>query len=124
MSDEKYIYGKNVNTGTNYGNIGDQYHGIKQRIFTESDFIQLEGEINTFKKKYSERIKHSHITVGFPADNESHVYGNQICNALIQNGYNIIPMGLKTDGFVDKNFSVSNAPDDSILVEIFHSPNV
>jgi len=124
MSDEKFIYGKNINTGLNFGHIGDKYEGIKQRIFTEEDFKNLQGLIVDFRNKFSDKIRDTHITIGNPGDKESSIYCQQIYNALIQNGYKVEIMNLATFGYTGKNFSVSNAPDDTILVEVFNSPNV
>lgn len=124
MSKEKFIYGKNINTGNNYGHIGDQYKGIEQRIFTESDNEQLLKEINEFQERYSDKINESHLTIGNPGDKESTIYCQQINNALKKAGYNVQIMGLMTQGFMDKNFSVSNAPDDTVLIEVFQAPNV
>lgn len=124
MSDDKFIYGKNINTGENYGHIGDKYEGIKQRVFTVEDFESLRSQINEFKSKYSDKINDDHITIGNPGDKESTVYSQQIYNALTQNGFNVEIMTLQTFGYVDKDFSVSNAPDDTVLVEVFQAPNV
>ncbi|HSH24258.1 MAG TPA: hypothetical protein VLA13_01780 [Massilibacterium sp.] len=124
MSDDKFIYGKNINTGENYGHIGDRYEGIKQRIFTEEDFESLRSQIDDFKSKYSEKINDDHITIGNPGDKESTIYSQQIYNALTQNGFDVEIMTLQTFGYIDKDFSVSNAPDDTVLVEVFQAPNV
>tara|TARA_R110002020_G_scaffold76004_3_gene193070 strand:+ start:356 stop:730 length:375 start_codon:yes stop_codon:yes gene_type:complete len=124
MTDGKFIYGKNINTGENYGHIGDKYEGIKQRIFTKEDLTKLVNEINEFSQKYSDKINTNHLTIGNPGDKESNIYCQQIFNALTQNGYKVEVMGLMTNGFVDKNISVSNAPDDTILIEVFQAPNV
>lgn len=124
MNEEKFFYGKNINTGNNYGHIGDNYNGIRQRIFTREDLKGLIDEINDFKEKYSGKINPNHLSIGNPGDKESTIYCQQIYNALTENGFNVEIMGLMTMGFVDKNFSVSNAPDNTILIEVYKSPNV
>lgn len=124
MTDGKFIYGKNINTGENYGHIGDKYEGIKQRNFTKEDFTKLINEINEFSKKNSDLINTNHLTIGNPGDKESNIYCQQILEALTQIGYKVEVVSLMTIGFVDKNFSVSFAPDNSILIDVFQAPNV
>lgn len=125
MSNENSISGKNINTGTNYGHIGDKYEGIKQRQFTNEDYQKLKKEINEFIGKYSDKINNSHITIGNPGDKESTLYCNQIANALIQDNIKVQFMTLMTfNGDHDKNFSISNAPDNTILIEVLSAPNI
>lgn len=124
MDEQKFIFGKNINTGTNYGHIGDRYEGIKQRVFTHQDLETLLGLINDFQKKFKDRINTSHITIGNPGDKESTIYCQQIAEALKQRGFVVEMMGLMTMGFNNKDFDVSNAPDDTIMVEVFTAPNV
>lgn len=124
MSNDQFIFGKNINTGTNHGHIGDKYEGVKQRIFTKNDFEDLKELINNFRSEYSEKINKAHITIGNPGDKESTIYCQQIANALTQNGEHVQVDILVTHGYVDKHYSVSNAPDDTILIEVFPIPNV
>lgn len=124
MSEEKFFFGKNINTGNNYGHIGDKYEGTKQRIFTEEDYSKLINQIEDFNKKNASKINHSHITIGNPGDKESTIYSNQIYDALTHFGHKVEMSSLQTFGYVDKNFSVSNAPDGTILIEVFQAPNV
>lgn len=124
MNEDNFIFGKNINTGTNYGHIGDKYEGIKQRVFTEQDYNNLVGQIEDYKLKNSEKINSSHITIGSPGDKESTLYVSQIYNALTHYGYSVQVATLQTFGYIDKNFSVSSAPDNTILVEVYTAPNV
>lgn len=123
-NNNQYLFGKNINTGTNYGQIGDNFYGIKQRSINESELEYLISEIEKFKREYSTKINNSHITIGFPGDKESSILAGQVANCLIERGYKVQPMTLVTYGVVGKKFGVSNAPDDTILVEIYPADNV
>lgn len=125
MSDEKYIYGKNVNTGTNYGHIGDKFEGIKPRELSLQDFNNLEREIQQFKASNSHLINNnSYITIGVPGDNESHFFANQIYNALTQNGYAVQMAAFQRYGYTIGNYEVSNAPDGTVMICIFAASNI
>jgi len=116
---------KNVNLGTNYGHIGDRYSGIKQRTFTEYELNSLIQEIESFSEKYGEKINKNHITIGFAGDKESLILANKVAEGLTKKGYEKIEvMTLITYGVTGKKVGVSNAPDDTILIEIFPSDNV
>lgn len=120
-----FINAKNVNTGTNYGSIGDVYNGIKQRHLTDADKANLLGELNEFIRKYDSKINKSHITIGCPGDKESSVFANEVAHFIYEQGYRKIEKTvLMTFGVVGKKFGVSNAPDDTIMIEIFPSDNV
>lgn len=115
---------KNVNTGKNYGNIGDTYTGIEQRHFTNQDAKELIVDIEQFKIKYKDKIDSSHITIGYPGDKESKIVAAEAEQILKKNGFPNIQISiLKTYGVTGKLFGISNAPDNSILVEIFPADN-
>ncbi|MBC9798084.1 hypothetical protein [Sinomicrobium weinanense] len=116
---------KNVNTGTNLGNIGDTYEGIEQRHVTNGDAEILLNEIKNFRESYSGKINYSHITIGYPGDKESIILAQEVEILLRNNGYDKIePMILQTYGVTGKKFGISNAPDNSIMVEIYPADNV
>lgn len=119
------IIGKNVNTGNNHGQIGDQYTGLKQRELTQSDAEFLKQEIENFSAKYADKINRSHITIGFPGCKETTYLANQAEGLLKHLGYNNFQtMTLQTWGVIGKNFGVSNAPDNTIMVEVYPPDNV
>lgn len=117
---------KNINSGINNGSIGDSiYTGIKQRNFTVEDERILLSQIDEFKSKYKGKINPSHITIGYPRDKETTVIANQIYLVLTKAGYkNIQWVTLLTHGAIGQMFDVSNAPDDSIMIQIFPADNV
>ncbi|KPV93660.1 hypothetical protein AN214_04306 [Pseudoalteromonas sp. P1-9] len=119
------ITGKNINTGNNHGQIGDQYTGLKQREFTQSDAEYLKQEIEKFSVKYADKINRSHMTIGLPGCKETTNLANQVAGVLKQLGYNNLQiMTLQTWGVIGKKFGVSNAPDNTIMVEIYPPDNV
>lgn len=119
------IAGKNINTGTNYGHIGDVHKGIEQRHFSENDAVRLVDEIQKFRKQHANEINHSHITIGYPGDKESTIVAQEAEKILRARGYsNIEAMILVTYGTSGKLFGISNAPDNSVLVEIYPADNV
>lgn len=116
---------KNINTGTNYGNIGDVYKGIEQRHFKEEDAKTLIAEIENFKRQHGSKINVSHMTIGYPGDKESTIVAKEVEQILKANGYsNIEFMILITHGISGRLFDVSNAPDDTILIGIYPADNV
>ncbi|GHE22039.1 hypothetical protein [Halomonas urumqiensis] len=119
------ITGKNVNTGQNYGEIGDKYTGLKQREVTQEDVQYLTQEIEEFSKRYAGRINRSHITLGYPGCKETTNLAKQLYPVLKRMGFNKIEVcTLQTFGVAGRKFSVSNAPDNSIMIEIFPADNV
>lgn len=119
------ITGKNINTGQNYGEIGDKYTGLKQREVTQEDVQYLTQEIETFSNRYAEKINRSHITLGYPGCKETTNLANQLYPVLQRMGFNKIEIcTLQTFGVVGRKFGVSNAPDNSIMIEIFPADNV
>lgn len=119
------INGKNVNTGTNYGEIGDKYTGLKQREVTQEDAEYLQREIARFSAENSEKISGSHITLGYPGCKETTVLANQLVPILQMMGFNkIVPATLQTFGVIGRKFGVSNAPDNSLMIEIYPADNV
>ena len=116
---------KNINTGTNSGNIGDKYEGLKQRTIDNNDERELLDLITNFKNDYSDRINNSHLTIGHPGDKESMNLAQQVESVLRRHGYHKLQSSiLQTYGVVGKKFGVSNAPDDTILIEIYPADNV
>lgn len=116
---------KNINMGVNHGQIGDTYNGIKQREFTASDKALILQDISNFKNKYKDKINSDHITIGYPGCKETSFLADQIQLFLIQNGFKKIEkMCLMTHGVIGKKFGISNAPDNSILIEIYSPDNV
>ncbi|WP_332406178.1 hypothetical protein MRN18_15480 [bacterium 19MO04SH03] len=119
------VSGKNVNNGTNFGEIGDKYTGLKQRDITRDDIVYLENEIKSFMDKYADRINSNHITIGFPGCKETTNLVHLLIPVLNSFGFkNIQCMNLQTFGVVGKKFGVSNAPDNSLMVEVFPADNV
>jgi len=119
------ITGKNINTGQNFGEIGDKYTGLKQREVTQEDVQYLTQEIEMFSKKYAEKINRSHITLSYPGCKETTKLASQIYPVLQRMGFNKIEIcTLQTFGVVGRKFGVSNAPDNSIMIEIFPADNV
>ncbi|WP_337135776.1 hypothetical protein [Proteus terrae] len=119
------LTGKNINTGQNYGVIGDKYTGLKQREVTSEDVMYLSQEIDKFSKKYTDKINRSHITLGYPGCKETTNLANQLHPILKDMGFNKIEVcNLQTVGAVGRKFGVSNAPDNSIMIEIFPADNV
>lgn len=119
------ITGKNINTGQNYGEIGDKYTGLKQREVTQEDVRYLTQELEKFSEKYTNKINRSHITLGYPGCKETTNLANQIYPLLQRMGFNKIEVcTLQTFGAVGRKFGVSNAPDNSIMIEIFPADNV
>ena len=112
--------GKNINTGTNHGIIGDQYTGLKQREITQEDVDFLTNEIAKFSQKNSEKINKSHITIGYPHCKETTYLAQKTHQLLTLMGFkHIETLTLQTFGRTGKTFGVSNAPDNSIMVEIY-----
>jgi hypothetical protein len=121
----KYENSKNINEGTNVGRIGDEYTGIEQRTVTNGEIERLVRDIKAFQQRYATKIKEDYITLGYPGDKESTLLTEQIAAGLHANGYtDIRSVTLVTYGVIGKKFSVSNAPDDSVMVEIFPADNV
>lgn len=89
------------------------------RNFSNQDYEALKVKMESFKADYGNRLKQDHITIGHPGDKESINYANQISEKLRADGYKLKEMTLLTFGNNQTNVSISNAPDDSILVEIF-----
>ncbi|WLD58717.1 hypothetical protein NFC81_02700 [Salinispirillum sp. LH 10-3-1] len=119
------INGKNINTGQNYGEIGDKYTGLKQREVTQGDVQFLSREIEKFTKLYADKLNRSHITLGYPGCKETTNLANQIYPILKSMGFNKIELcTLQTFGVVGRKFGVSNAPDNSMMIEIFSPDNV
>lgn len=119
------ITGKNINTGQNYGEIGDKYTGLKQRKVTQEDLRYLTQELEKFSEKYADKINRSHITLGYPGCKETANLANQIYPLLKRMGFNKIEICiLQTFGVIGRKFGVSNAPDNSIMIEIFPADNV
>lgn len=119
------INGKNINTGQNYGEIGDKYTGLKQREVTQGDVEYLSQEIEKFSKTYSDKLNRSHITLGYPGCKETTNLANQIYPILQRMGFDKIePCTLQTFGMVGRKFGISNAPDNSMMIEIFPPDNV
>ncbi|WP_277372588.1 hypothetical protein [Pseudomonas sp. AA-38] len=125
LSQQKTITGKNINTGTNHGEIGDKYTGLQQREVTQEDIEFLKQEISRFSTQHSEKIVRSHITLGYPGCKETTFLANQLAAVLQKMGFNkIVPMNLQTFGVIGKKFGVSNAPDNSLMIEIYPADNV
>lgn len=125
MSGHNTINAKNVNTGVNTANIGDTYTGIQQRHFSEDDIQELLSQIATFEKNNRDLINHNHLTIGFPGDKETKTLALELVEILNGKGYkNIQPFMLQTYGVTGKLFGVSNAPDNSIMIEIYPADNV
>lgn len=125
QSQQATINGKNVNTGTNHGEIGDKYTGLKQREVTQEDVEYLQCEISRFSTEYSGKIVSSHITLGYPGCKETTALANQAVPILQKMGFNkIVPITLQTFGVIGRRFGVSNAPDNSLMVEIYPADNV
>lgn len=125
QSQQTTINGKNVNTGTNHGEIGDKYTGLKQREVTQEDVDYLQREISRFSTEYSDKIVRSHITLGYPGCKETTALANQLVPTLQKMGFNkVVPMTLQTFGVIGRKFGVSNAPDNSLMVEIYPADNV
>ncbi|MBA1276159.1 MULTISPECIES: hypothetical protein [Pseudomonadaceae] len=119
------ITGKNINTGQNYGEIGDKYTGLKQREVTQEDVQYLAQEIEKFSNRYSEKLNRSHITLGYPGCKETTNLAGQVYLVLQRMGFNKIEIcTLQTFGVAGRKFGVSNAPDNSIMIEIFPADNV
>lgn len=119
------ITGKNINMGQNYGEIGDKYTGLKQREVTQEDVQYLTQEIEKFSNRYAKKINRSHITLGYPGCKETTNLANQLYPALQRMGFNKIEICiLQTFGVAGRKFGVSNAPDNSIMIEIFPADNV
>lgn len=119
------INGKNINTGQNYGEIGDKYTGLKQREVTQEDVEFLSQEIEKFSKAYSEKLNCSHIILGYPGCKETTNLANQIYPILQRMGFSKIePCMLQTFGVVGRKFGVSNGPDNLMMIEIFPPDNV
>jgi len=117
--------GKNINTGTNHGIIGDQYTGLKQREITQEDVDFLTNEIAKFSQKNSEKINKLHITIGYPHCKETTYLAQKTHQLLTLMGFkHIETLTLQTFGRTGKTFGVSNAPDNSIMVEIYPPDNV
>lgn len=126
MSNEKNnIFGKNVNTGTNYGHIGDKIEGVQPRIFTENDLENLLQEINIFMSQHGNLVKNDQIVVGIPGDAESTNYGNQIGNALLRSGYkNVIIQGMITTILKPGNYYFDIDFDGGLLIMVCKIPNL
>src|SRR5690606_33435599 len=91
---------------------------IEQRHFQQADARKLLSEIEDFKKQNENKIDYSHITIGYPGDKESTILAQEAEQILRANGYNYIEaMILVTYGISGRLFGVSNAPDNSILIE-------
>lgn len=119
------INGKNINTGTNHGYIGDKYTGLRQREVTQEDVEYLRREIARFSTRHSDKIVHSHITLGYPGCKETTTLANQLALTLQKMGFDkIVPMNLQTSGVIGKKFDVSNAPDNSLMIAIYPADNV
>lgn len=118
------ISGKNINLGQNYGHIGDQFNGIKQREFTYTDLNNLVFEIEKFKKQHRDKVNSEFISLGNPGDKESTLYCEQIFNALTNRGYKVEFCTLKTFGYMNKNYDVSFDPENRIMVGVYSAPNV
>ncbi|HCG5239316.1 TPA: hypothetical protein NJZ22_004586 [Vibrio parahaemolyticus] len=119
------VSGKNVNTGTNYGEIGDKYTGLKQRKITRDDIAYLRNEIESFRTKYADRINSNHITIGFPGCKETTNLVHQLIPVLNGFGFNNIQwVNLQTFGVIGRKFGVSYAPDNSLMIEVFPADNV
>ncbi len=122
---EPRINAKNVNTGNNYGEIGDKYTGLKQRMVTQDDVNFLSNEIKQFSGRYADKINPAHITLGFPGCKETTNLANQITPFLQKMGFeNIIRVNLQTHGSLGIKFAISNAPDNSMMIEIRPADNV
>lgn len=115
---------KNINTGSNWGVIGDTYTGISRRHFGSDDASALVAQIESFRAEHGDKIQHTHITLGQPGDKESTLFANEVAAALTARGYSIVPMVLMTYGVIGERWGVSNAPDNSVLVEVFPADNV
>lgn len=124
--DEKklFINAKNVNTGTNYGNIGDVYTGIQQRHFSEQELNHIILEIEDFKKKCFNSIEDDNIYIGYPGDKESYILANEIRCFIQQKGYNATLATLMTYGVYGRKYGISNSPSNGVLVEIYPNDNV
>lgn len=119
------ITGKNINTGTNHGSIGDHYSGLKQRNITQEDIDSISAEINEFSRRHADKINKSHLTIGYPMCKETTNLANQIYPHLQKMGYpKIIGMFLQSYGSTGKMLGVSYAPDNSLMVEIYPPDNV
>lgn len=119
------VHGKNINTGDNYGSIGDKYTGLRQREVTQDDIVLLTNEIRSFAEKHSNEIIETHITLGFPGCKETTNLANKLYPILNRMGYmKIQRCTLLTFGVTGKKFGVSNAFDNSIMIEIYPPDNV
>lgn len=119
------INGKNVNTGINHGEIGDKYTGLKQRQVTPEDLEYLQREISRFSTEHFDSLVRSHITLGYPGCKETTALANQLVPMLKNLGFHKIePMNLQTFGMAGAKFGVSEAPDNSLMVEIYPADNV
>ena len=116
---------KNVNAGNNYGQVGDNYTGISQRHVTEDDIQRIKVKIEEWKLKYPNSMNNSYLTIGFPGDKESQVLALELESKLKKTGYKRIEkMILQTYGMTNEKFGVSNAPDSTILIEVYPADNV
>ena len=123
--EKQHIQAKNVNTGNNFGNIGDTYTGIEQRHISENEMEDIISQIKKFESDYSDKINRSHLTIGYPGDKETKILANEIYKGLLKrNVTNVETMMLMTYGVSGKKYGISNAPDNSIMIEIYPADNV
>ncbi len=125
MSDEKNnIFGKNINTGTNYGHIGDKIEGVKPRIFTENDLNALINEIKLFRSENQNLIENDIISIETTNDAESHNFANQIQNVLTNAGYEVARASYLSSRSLNVDIEITDNPLKSVAVRIQPIPNL
>jgi hypothetical protein len=109
------VNGKNVNVGANYGHVGDEYNGVKQRK-VNSDLINRIVSLSP-DKRYPIGVYHT------STDPETLAFSDEIINQLKQVGYRTVntdAMTILGDGDLKHPRYILAYPD---TIFVLHSPD-
>lgn len=89
------------------------------RNFTDEDYQDLKIQIENFKTQYPNRITQPYFTFCVAGDQETQNFANQVVEKFKKEGEQIQFASMLTIGMIPKqNFSVSDSPEGSILIEV------
>lgn len=89
------------------------------RNFTDEDYQDLKKQIENFKTQYPNRITQPNIIFCVAGDQETQNFANQVVEKFKNDGEQIQFASMFSFGMIPKqNFSVSDSPEGSILIEV------
>lgn len=87
--------------------------------FSDTEVEELIQKLQDFITEHEDKIKEDHITIGLPGTPNSLGIAEELEDILVDNGYSVRRTSLQTFNPPNKKYDISNAPDDSVMVELY-----